>query len=132
MHCLSTFFYVELKFGPLEKRVKMTNINQDYIFQKIGGGGTLFDHKRNVEILEELKVEPVDKKLRKYKSNWLHNLTRMKNNGMQKIVLNYRPNGRRRIERTSKRLFYSMSLSFSIPCTWPWYVILVMGHKIIL
>ena len=89
MHCLSTFFYVELKFGPLEKRVKMTNINQDYIFQKIGGGGTLFDHKRNVEILEELKVEPVDKKLRKYKSNWLHKLTRMNNNGMQKTVLNY-------------------------------------------
>jgi hypothetical protein len=25
---------------------------------------TLFDHKRNEEILEELKVEPVDKKLR--------------------------------------------------------------------
>jgi hypothetical protein len=39
--------------------------------------------------LEELKVEPVDKKLRKYKSNWLHNLTRMNNNRMQKIVLNY-------------------------------------------
>ena len=29
MHCLSTFFYMELKFGPLEKRVKMTNIHQD-------------------------------------------------------------------------------------------------------
>jgi hypothetical protein len=56
----------------------------------VGGGGyTLFDHKRNEEILEELKVEPVDKKLRKYKSNWLHNLTRMNSNRMQKIVLNY-------------------------------------------
>ena len=39
--------------------------------------------------MEELKVEPVDKNLRKYKSNWLHKLTRMNNNGMQKIVLNY-------------------------------------------
>ena len=39
--------------------------------------------------MEELKVETVDKNLRKYKSNWLHKLTRMKNNGMQKIVLNY-------------------------------------------
>jgi len=27
-------------------------------------GYTLYDHKRNEEILEELKVEPVDKKLR--------------------------------------------------------------------
>ena len=32
-------------------------------------GYTLFDRKRNEEILEELKVEPVDKKLRKHKSH---------------------------------------------------------------
>jgi len=30
-------------------------------------GYTLFDHKRNEEILEELKVEPVDEKQRRYK-----------------------------------------------------------------
>ena len=30
-------------------------------------GHTLYDHKRNEEIFEELKVEPVDKKLRRYK-----------------------------------------------------------------
>jgi len=29
MDRLSPFFYMELKFGPLEKRVKMININQD-------------------------------------------------------------------------------------------------------
>jgi hypothetical protein len=29
---------------------------------------TLLEHKRNEEILEELKVEPVDEKLRRYKS----------------------------------------------------------------
>jgi hypothetical protein len=56
-------------------------------------GYTLFDHKRNDEILEELKVEPVDKKLRRYKSNWLQHVTRMNNNRMPKIMLNYRPNG---------------------------------------
>jgi hypothetical protein len=32
-------------------------------------GYTLFEHKRNEEILEELKVEPVDEKLRRCKSN---------------------------------------------------------------
>jgi hypothetical protein len=31
-------------------------------------GCTLFDHKRNEEILEDLKVEPSDEKLRRYKS----------------------------------------------------------------
>jgi hypothetical protein len=30
-----------------------------------------FDNKRNAKILEELKVEAVDEKLRRYKSNWL-------------------------------------------------------------
>ena len=65
---------MESKFGPLEKTVKMTNINQDEIYQKNGewgGGYTLIDHIRNEEILEQLKVEPVDKKLRKYRSNWM-------------------------------------------------------------
>jgi len=46
----------------------MIDINQDEIFG-ITVGYTLFDHKRNGEILELLKVEPVDKKLRRYKSN---------------------------------------------------------------
>jgi len=32
-------------------------------------GYTLSDHKRNEGILELLKVEPIDKKLRRYKSN---------------------------------------------------------------
>jgi hypothetical protein len=30
-------------------------------------GHTPFDHKRNADILEELKVEPTDEKLRRYK-----------------------------------------------------------------
>jgi len=34
-------------------------------------GYTLFDHRKNEEILEELKVEPAYQKLRKYKSNRL-------------------------------------------------------------
>jgi hypothetical protein len=34
-------------------------------------GCTLFDHKTMKENLEELKVQPVDKKPRRYKSNWL-------------------------------------------------------------
>jgi len=34
-------------------------------------GYTLFGHRRNEEILEEMRIEPVDKKLRRCKSNWL-------------------------------------------------------------
>jgi hypothetical protein len=54
------------------------------------GGYSLFDHTRNKEILEGVKVEPVDEKLRRYTSNWLRHVTRT-NNRMPKIRLNYRP-----------------------------------------
>jgi hypothetical protein len=33
----------------------------------------------NEEILEELKVEPADDKLRRYKSNWLRHVKKHKN-----------------------------------------------------
>jgi hypothetical protein len=39
---------------------------------------SFFDHKKNEDILETLKVEPVDEKLRRYKSNWLRHVTRVK------------------------------------------------------
>jgi len=34
-------------------------------------GYIAFDRKRDEEILEDLKAEPVDEKQRRYKSNWL-------------------------------------------------------------
>jgi hypothetical protein len=56
-------------------------------------GYTLFDKKkRNEENLEELKVESFDEKLTRYESNWLRHVTRMINNRMSKIMLNYSSN----------------------------------------
>jgi len=34
--------------------------------------------------LEEMKLEPADEKIRKYKSNWQRHVTRMNNNRMPK------------------------------------------------
>jgi hypothetical protein len=34
-------------------------------------GYILFEHKKNKEISEELKVEPVDEEIRRYEPNWL-------------------------------------------------------------
>ena len=58
-----------------------------------------FDNRRNEEVLEELQVEPVEEKLRRHKSNWLLHLTRMNTNNVPKLMLNYIPNGRRRLGR---------------------------------
>jgi len=63
------------------------------LFRKIAGY-PLFDHKRNGDIFEELKVEPVGRKLSRCKSNWLRYVKGM-NNRMPKIVLNCRPVGQR-------------------------------------
>jgi hypothetical protein len=63
-----------------------------------------FDHKTSEGISEEMKVETVDEKQRRYKSNWLQYVTRMSNSRMAKVMLNCRTDGRgRRLRRTLKR-----------------------------
>jgi len=79
-------------FYLYKKGQKTPSINIDYIFQK-NGGVHLFDYKRKKEIPEELKVEPIDEKLSRCKSNWLRHATRM-GSRIPKIMLNYRPNRR--------------------------------------
>jgi hypothetical protein len=56
----------------------------------LGGqqGKTFFNHKRNYESLEDLKLEPVDEKLRRHNSNFLRHVTRL-NNRMSEGMLNY-------------------------------------------
>jgi hypothetical protein len=89
------------KWGALAIRIKTTDINRDEIFQKNSGIRTFLTTKGMKKFLERLKVEPVAKKLRRYKSNWLQHGTRMNNNRMPKIMLMYRPNG---LGRLLKRL----------------------------
>jgi hypothetical protein len=52
-----------------KKDKKLLKSIEKTLFRRTGGY-TLFDFKSN-EILKELKVDPVDEKLRRYKSNWL-------------------------------------------------------------
>jgi hypothetical protein len=71
----------------------VTSIETKYF--KRPAGYTLFDHKKSEEVLEELKVEPAEEKLRKYKSNWLQHVHGTDSSRMAKIMLNCRPTGRR-------------------------------------
>ena len=88
---------------------------------------TPFDHKMNEEILEELKVEPVEEKLRRYKWNWLRRVTRMKNsNRMSNIMLNYSPNGRRRLGKRLKRLLDEVETGLSRPNSWRMVVMMMV------
>jgi len=72
-----------------------------------------FENRRNEEVLEELQAEPVDEKLRRHKSNWLLHLTRMNTNKVPELMLNYIPNGRRRLGRLLTRLLDEAESSLS-------------------
>jgi hypothetical protein len=70
----------------------------------------------NEDVLEELKVETDDEKLRRYKSNWLRRVTRMDSNRMPKIILKFgRPSERRRLGRPLKRLLDEAETGLSRP-----------------
>ena len=80
-------------------------------------GYILLDDKRNDKRVEELKAEPDDEKLRRYKSNWLGHVTRMGNNRMPQIMLNCGPNGQRQLGRPLKRLKDKAERGLSRPHT---------------
>jgi hypothetical protein len=63
----------------------MTSIEMQF-FRRTAGY-ILSHHKRNEEVLEEVKTEPVDEKLRQ-KLNWLRNVTRINSSRAEKIMLN--------------------------------------------
>jgi len=65
--------------------------------------------------LEEFKVEPVDEKLRRYKLNWLQQVKRKNNSRIPKIMLNFRPNGQRRLGSPLKKLLDKPEIGLSRP-----------------
>jgi hypothetical protein len=84
----------ESEIWTLRQKDKKWLTSIEMQFFRTTAGYTLFEHKRNKEILEELTVEPVDKKLRTYRSNWLRHVTRTNNNRMTKVMVNCRLNVR--------------------------------------
>jgi hypothetical protein len=88
--------------------------HRDEIFQK-NSRVHPSDRRKNEEVLEEQQVEPVDDKLRRHKSNWLRRLTRMDTNKMPKLMLNYIPDERRRLERPLTRQLDEAELGLSRP-----------------
>jgi hypothetical protein len=105
---------MEAKFGPLKKRIKTIDISPDDSFQK-NSRVHPFGSQKHEDIFEELKVEPFDKDVRRYKLNWLRHVTRMNSNRMPKIMLNYVPDGRRRLGRPLKRLLDEAETGLSRP-----------------
>jgi hypothetical protein len=62
------------------------------------------DHKRNQDITEELKMQPVMEKINNYKNKWIQHVRRMDMAGLPHAVLKYQPSGRRDQGRPLKRI----------------------------
>jgi hypothetical protein len=62
------------------------------------------DHKRNQDITEELKIQPVMEKINNYKNKWIQHVRRMDRARLPRGILKYQPAGRRDQGRPLKRL----------------------------
>jgi hypothetical protein len=72
-----------------------------------------------------MKAEPLDEKLRRYKSTWLRHVTRMNKNRVTKITLNYRPHVKRRLGRPMKSIVDAAETGLSRPNT-SWLLLLLL------
>ncbi|KAJ4430939.1 hypothetical protein ANN_19532 [Periplaneta americana] len=64
---------------------------------------TKWDHKRNKVVMEELQLEPVINHVKHYQNKWINHLHRMHRDRIPKVMLHYRPNGKRSLGRPKKR-----------------------------
>ncbi|KAJ4445485.1 hypothetical protein ANN_07293 [Periplaneta americana] len=72
-------------------------------FMRYTAGYTKWDHKRNEDVMEELRLEPVINHVKHYQNNWVNHLHRMHRDRIPKVMLHYRPNGKRSLGRSKKR-----------------------------
>jgi hypothetical protein len=73
-----------------------------------------------------------DEKTERYKSNWLRQITRMNSNRMPKIILNSRPNGRRRLGNPLKRPLDEVETVLLRPNSSPMMMMMMMMMMMIM
>ena len=65
-------------------------------------GYTKCDHKRNEEVLQKLKVQPIIDYIYSYQENWKCHIQWMGSGGLPKEILRYQPRGTRSIGHPMK------------------------------
>jgi hypothetical protein len=64
-------------------------------FLRSVAGYRLIDHRRNEHIREKLQIMDINSRIKDYQIKWLQHLERMEQNRIPKLLLNYKPRGRR-------------------------------------
>jgi hypothetical protein len=72
-------------------------------FLRSVAGYRLIDHRRSECIREELQITDINSRIKYYQMKWLKNLERMEQNRIPKLLLNYKPRGRRDQGRPCRR-----------------------------
>jgi hypothetical protein len=72
-------------------------------FLRSVAGYRLIYHRRNEDIREELQIIDTNSRTKDYQIKWLQHLERMEQNRISKLLLNYKPRGRRDQERPCRR-----------------------------
>jgi hypothetical protein len=72
-------------------------------FLRSVAGYRLIDHRCNEDTREELQIIDINSRIKDYQIKWLQHLERMEQNRIPKLLLNYKPRGRRDQGRPSRR-----------------------------
>jgi hypothetical protein len=72
-------------------------------FLRSVAGYRLIDHRRNEGIREELQIIDINSRISDCQIKWLQHLERMEQNRIPKLLLNYKPRGRRDQRRPCRR-----------------------------
>ncbi|KAJ4443596.1 hypothetical protein ANN_05270 [Periplaneta americana] len=104
------FEAVHFEAWTLRKKDESRITDNEMKFMRYTAGYTKWDHKRNEEVMEELQLEPVINHVKHYQ-NWINHLHRMHRDRIPKVMLHYRPNGKRSLGRPKKRWIENSTIS---------------------
>ncbi|PSN45800.1 hypothetical protein C0J52_10758 [Blattella germanica] len=96
-----------LTYGSEEWTIKKTNEKRltaaEMRFKRRTAGCSLLEHRRNAEILEEVKIYLITEYVQHYRRNWKSHVQWMNNNRVPKQILIYNSRGHRNLGRPMKR-----------------------------
>jgi hypothetical protein len=78
-------------------------ISAEMRFLRRSGGYTRWDHKRNEDILTELRMSQITEFIYQYRKNLKEHVNRMSSDRIPKMILKYQPKGKRNLGRPLKR-----------------------------
>jgi hypothetical protein len=87
-------------YSPKDKKVDEA---AEMPFLRSVAGYRLIDHGRNEDVREELQITDINSIIKDYQIKWLQHLERMEQNRIPKLLLNFKPRGRRDRGRPCRR-----------------------------